>query len=71
MRSVFNVNDPEIEIGDSGGDFEKLPPDQLYPSAIRDQQVHTANSVDSCSYARVSRLCIDPGVTRGDVSRWE
>ena len=30
-----NVSDTEIELGDNACDFEKVPPDQLYPSAER------------------------------------
>ena len=32
-REVINVNDPEIGLGDHVCDFEKVPPDQLCPSA--------------------------------------
>ena len=68
-REVFNVNDSGIEPGDGVGDFEKVPPDQLCPSAKRDQQVHEANSADPCSYVRVPRLCIDVLGSPGEMFR--
>ena len=56
---VCNVNDPGIELGGGVCDFQKVLPEQLCPRAKRDEQVYTANSADPCSYANVSRLCID------------
>ena len=42
-------------------DFEKVPPDQLCPSDKGGWQIHTANSADSCSCARVSQLGLGGG----------
>ena len=35
-RVIFNVSDPGIELGDSVCDFEKVLPDQLCPSALKE-----------------------------------
>ena len=59
-REVFNMNDPGFELGDGVCDFEKVPPDRLCPQVLKEgEQVHTVNFLDPCSYARVSRLCLD------------
>ena len=65
----MKVFDPGIELGDSVCDFEKVPPDQLCPSAKIGCQVHKASSADPCSYARVSRLCIDALRSPGEMFR--